>query len=40
MKISALLAKLKNLFDIIVSGVIGMILDGICRIGCTRFAEV
>jgi hypothetical protein len=40
MKISALLAKRKNLFDIIVSGVIGMILDGICRIGCTGFAEV
>ena len=40
MRLSALLAKLENLFDVIVFRVIGMILDGICRIGCTGFAEV
>lgn len=40
MRLPTLLAKLENLFDVIVFRVIGMILDGVCRIGKRSFSHI
>ena len=40
MRLPTLLAKLENLFDVIVFRVIGMILDGVCRIGKRSFPHI